>query len=196
MRKGILIIGIIIIVVLAFMLFKVEDSKQIQQELIEKDISISEPEIMSDLTLSSSSFQNSEAIPSQYTCDGKNINPPLSISGVPSGTQSLVLIMDDPDAVKPAGHVWDHWVVFNIQPTINNIQEGEEPEGTPGITSSGVLKYGGPCPPDGEHLYFFKLYALDSMLELDEGVTKKDVEDAMQDHVIEETQLTGTYIRQ
>jgi len=103
--------------------------------------------------------------------------------------------MDDPDAIKPAGKVWDHWVIFNMPPDTTEILEGTEPQGIHGIGTSGNLKYHGPCPPDGEHRYFFKLYALDMMLDLAEGVTKSEVENATQGHVIEQTELVGRYNR-
>ena len=143
----------------------------------------------------SPAFSNGGIILSKYTCDGLDVNPPLEISDVPSGTKSFVLIMDDPDAIKPAGKVWDHWIVFNIQPTTRIIAEGKEPLGIHGKGTSGNLKYHGPCPPDTKHRYYFKLYALDTTLSLDEGVSKKEVEDAMRDNVVEEAFLMGTYER-
>ena len=147
------------------------------------------------MELKSSGFENNGKIPSKYTCDGNNISPQLSISDVPKNAKSLVLIMDDPDAVKPAGRVWDHWIVFNIHPETNEITEAQEPQGVQGITSFGGLGYGGPCPPDSEHRYFFKLYALDTELDLNEGVTKGEVETAIQEHIIEKTELIGRYER-
>ena len=151
---------------------------------------------MSKLTLTSSAFEHNGKIPSKYTCDAENINPPLTISGVPEGAQSLVLIMDDPDAVKPAGKVWDHWIVFNIPPTMTEISEGMEPEGVHGVGTGGNSDYRGPCPPDAEHRYFFKLYTLDTTLNLSEGVTKKQVEQAMEGHILDQTELVGLYERQ
>jgi len=150
---------------------------------------------MSDMTLTSEAFEDGGVIPSRYTCDGENINPQLSWSRIPEDAQTLVLIMDDPDAVKPAGHVWDHWVVFDMQPATVDVKENSEPEGVSGNGSSGSTGYSGPCPPDGEHLYFFKLYALDTTLSLSEGATKAEVQTAMQGHVIAEAQLTGRYTR-
>ena len=147
------------------------------------------------MKLTSSAFQHDRKIPRKHTCDGTDLNPQLSISGVPPETKSLVLIMDDPDAIKPAGKVWDHWIVFNIPPTTTEIPEGEEPAGLHGKGTSNNLKYHGPCPPDAEHRYYFKLYALDSMLSLPEGVTKKQVEDAMKRHILTQTELIGRYER-
>ena len=147
------------------------------------------------MELKSSGFENNGKIPSKYTCDGNNISPQLSISDVPKNAKSLVLIMDDPDAVKPAGKIWDHWIVFNIHPETKEIPEAQEPQGVQGITSFGRLGYGGPCPPDAEHKYIFKVYALDTELDLGEGVTKEDVKKEMKEHIIEKTELTGRYER-
>ncbi len=144
------------------------------------------------MQLTSSAFSDNGAIPSKYTCDGEDMNPPLIISNAPAAARSLVLIMDDPDA--PAG-VWDHWVVFNIPPETNEIKEGREPDGVHGKGTSGNLEYHGPCPPDREHRYFFKLYALDGELDLAEGVSKTEVEAAMAGRVVAEAQLMGRCTR-
>ncbi len=152
---------------------------------------------MSTLYLRSPAFNHEGTIPSKYTCDGDNVSPPLAIDGVPVGTVSLVLIMDDHDvpvSVRPDG-VWDHWVVFNIPPDVSRIPEAGQPEGVPGHNTRDSLTYGGPCPPDGAHRYLFKVYALDSMLDLPEGSTKQAVLDAMQGHVLESTTLMGRYQR-
>ncbi|MEK6955379.1 MAG: YbhB/YbcL family Raf kinase inhibitor-like protein [Nanoarchaeota archaeon] len=147
------------------------------------------------MKLTSSEFLDSKRIPIKYTCDGINISPPLMISDVPIPTKSLVLIVDDPDAVKATGKVWDHWVVFNIPPETVNIKEGENPKGIIGKDSRGLNDYSGPCPPDGEHRYFFKVFALDKMLDLKHGSSKTQVEIAMKGHIIEEAVLMGTYKR-
>ncbi len=147
------------------------------------------------MKLNSSVFENYGNIPSKYTCDGENINPPLEISEVPVGTKSFVLIMDDPDAVKPAGKVWDHWIVFNIPSSETVIKEGEEPSGVHGSGTGGNSDYYGPCPPDGEHRYFFKVYALDIDLDLSAGATKPEVEAAMADHILAKAELVGLYKR-
>ena len=147
------------------------------------------------MKLTSSAFQNDETIPTVYTCEGENINPPLEISGVPSGAKSLVLIMDDPD-VPPsvrADRMWDHWVVFNIPPETHSFPENCSPKGTLGRSTGGELRYEGPCPPDREHRYFFKLYALDCMLSLPEGATKAEVERAMKRRILVSTTLMGRY---
>jgi len=114
---------------------------------------------------------------------------------IPKEVKSLVLIIDDPDSVKPAGKVWDHWIVFNIPPSTTIIPEGKEPQGVHGKGTGGNLKYHGPCPPDAEHRYYFKLYALDTQLSLPEGSTKLEVEKSMERHIIEKTELIGRYDR-
>jgi Raf kinase inhibitor-like YbhB/YbcL family protein len=150
------------------------------------------------MKLTSSAFENNGKIPAQYTCDGKNINPPLAISEVPTQAQTLVLIMDDPDVPKRlrADGMWDHWVIFNIPVTISEIQEGEEPLGVHGLGTSNNLDYFGPCPPDREHRYFFRLYALDTSLNLPERVTKQQVLTAMEGHILAQSVLMGRYERQ
>ncbi len=147
------------------------------------------------MEFTSPAFENNGKIPQKYTCDGEGVNPPLKISNVPAGTKSLTIIMDDPDAVKPAGKIWDHWVVFNISPLTTEIPERTEPRGIHGKGTSGNLKYKGPCPPDTEHSYYFKLYAVDIVLNLLEGSSKDEVRKAMHEHIIEETQLIGKYER-
>lgn len=145
-----------------------------------------------DMKLVSTAFQHNGAIPSEYTCDDADLSPPLVISDVPSNSKSLVLINDDPDA--PVG-TWDHWIVFNIPSTTKQIPKGAEPEGTAGKNSWGRTGYGGPCPPSGTHRYFFKLYALDTELNLPEGSAKKEIEKAIQGHIIAKAELMGTYKR-
>ena len=150
-------------------------------------------EVAVNMKLTSSAFQHNAQIPSEFTCDGSDLSPPLSISDVPANAKSLVLISDDPDA--PVG-TWDHWVVFNIPASTKEIPKGAEPKGNGGKNSWGRTDYGGPCPPSGTHRYFFKLYALDTILNLPQGATKKDIENAMQGHIIAKTELMGTYKRQ
>ena len=142
------------------------------------------------MKITSTSFQHNSVMPSQFTCDGQNINPPLDINDVPSNAKSLALIVDDPDAVVG---VWDHWVVFNMPPSANQIAQDSQPDGVAGKNSGGRNNYQGPCPPSGTHRYFFKLYALDSMLNLPEGSGKKQVEAAMQNHIVAKAELIGTY---
>jgi Raf kinase inhibitor-like YbhB/YbcL family protein len=131
------------------------------------------------MKITSSAFQNAERIPEKYTCDGDQfLSPPLHITGIPETAQSLALVMDDPDVPKAFGHdTFTHWVLFNIPPSTSRIPEGET-AGTPGVNTRGDARYTGPCPSsDYEpsiHRYFFKIYALDTMLDLPEGTTKKE----------------------
>jgi Raf kinase inhibitor-like YbhB/YbcL family protein len=143
------------------------------------------------LQITSPAFQNNSSIPAKYTCQGQDISPPLRLAGVPQNAKSLVLLMDDPDA--PMG-TWDHWILFNIPPETTAIAENSVPAGAVvGRNSWPKNSYGGPCPPSGTHRYFFKLYALDSTLDLTSNVTKRDVERAMDGRVIAQAQLVGTY---
>lgn len=149
------------------------------------------------MKITSSAFEHNQAIPSKYTCDGENINPPLEFSDIPDNAKSLALIMDDPDVpknLKPDG-MFDHWVVFNIPPEITSIDEDSPPVGVGGENTKGDNAYTGPCPPDREHRYFFKLYALDNILDLGPDATKKDLEEAMKDHILESAELIGLYER-
>ncbi len=149
------------------------------------------------MKLTSVAFNNNEAIPQKYGRDFENINPPLTIEEVPENAQSLVIFMDDPDLPESAPvDVWDHWVIFNILPTINQISENWKVEGVRGKSTRGELEYGGPRPPDRQHRYFFKLYALDTMLELSEGASKQEVMDEMNGHVIEQVELIGLFAPQ
>lgn len=151
------------------------------------------------LTLTSSAFQDGGAIPAKYTCTGEDISPPLAWSGVPAKTKSLVLIIDDPDAPDPAAPklTWVHWVVFDLPPDSTGLAEGAAPNGLPAGARQGFndwqrADYGGPCPPIGRHRYFHKLYALDTVLELDQP-TKAQLEAAMGGHVLAQAELIGTY---
>ena len=146
---------------------------------------------MKKLSVTSPAFENNKPIPVKYTCDGANINPPLTIEDVPEETKALVLIVDDPDA--PMG-TFDHWVVWNIPPTTRRIEENTVP-GTEGISTSRKHAYGGPCPPYGTHRYFFKVYALDTQLDLKSNSSKRDVEKAMKGHILAEGELMGLYSR-
>ncbi len=145
---------------------------------------------MKTLSVSSPAFENNTLIPAKYTCDGDNVNPPLTIKGTPEEAKSLVLLVDDPDATIGT---WDHWVVWNIPPA-GSIAENTVP-GTEGLTTDRQHSYDGPCPPYGTHRYFFKVYALDTLLKLSPNSTKKDVEKAMQGHVLAEGALIGLYRR-
>ena len=145
------------------------------------------------MRLTSPAFGNNQNIPAKYTCDGDDINPPLKIADVPEATKSLVLIVDDPDA--PSGN-WTHWLVWNIKPDTAKITEDSVPESAvEGKTSFGRTGWGGPCPGSGMHHYQFKLYALDTELNLDSSAKKPDLENAMSGHIMAQTVLVGLYQR-
>jgi Raf kinase inhibitor-like YbhB/YbcL family protein len=138
----------------------------------------------------STKFKNNEDIPKRYTCEGKDVNPPLEVTKIPDKTKSLALIVDDPDA---SSGTWTHWMVWNIPPTLK-IEENSVP-GKQGINDFGKTDYRGPCPPSGKHRYYFKLYALDKMLVLKEGVTREKLISEMQGHIIESCNTMGFYSR-
>ncbi len=143
------------------------------------------------MKITSSAFSQNGSIPAKYTCKGDNINPPLSISEVPQNTKSLVLIVEDPDA---PGKTWIHWVVYNIDPSVQNINENSVPKGaSEGMTDFGKPGYGGPCPPSGTHRYFFKLYAIDTTLTSNEHPTKQQIEENIKDHIVGQAELMGTF---
>jgi Raf kinase inhibitor-like YbhB/YbcL family protein len=149
------------------------------------------------LTLTSSAFSDGQPIPKEYTCEGEDLSPPLSWSGVPAEAKSLVLIVDDPDAPDPKAPrmTWVHWVVYNMPPDAAGLGEGG---GVPAGAEVGTndwkrQSYGGPCPPIGRHRYFHKLYALDTRLEGLRQPTKAEVEKAMTGHILAEAVLMGTY---
>ena len=150
------------------------------------------------LEITSSAFSEGEMIPTGYTCDGPDVSPDLAWTGVPETTQSLALICDDPDA--PMG-TWVHWVLFNIPPGARGLPGEISPDAAlengarHGTNDFGRLGYGGPCPPGGTHRYFFKLYALDTELDLASGITKAQLVEAMEGHILAEAQLMGTYSR-
>jgi Raf kinase inhibitor-like YbhB/YbcL family protein len=152
-----------------------------------------------DLDVTSSAFEEGGAIPARYTCDGLDVSPPLSWGSVPDGTRSLALIADDPDA---PGRTFVHWVIYNLPPDTQRLPEdvpnrqtlpGGAAQGVNGVGGAG---YTGPCPPSGTHRYFFKLYALDTELDLGGGATKEDLVGAMEGHILAEGRLMGTYRRQ
>ena len=152
----------------------------------------------SSIKLTSKAFNEGQAIPRGYTCDGTNVSPPLEWTGVPKSAKTLAIVADDPDA--PAG-TWVHWVLYNLPFDVIGIVENTPPNetllggGMQGTNDFQKIGYGGPCPPRGSHRYFFKIYALDSELPLKPGATKADLEKAMDGHVISQGQLIGTYRR-
>ena len=151
------------------------------------------------LKVTSSAFQQGGSIPSQYTCEGKDISPPLAWAGLPNNAKSVAMIVDDPDAPDPAKpqRVYVHWVVYNIPPQTTSLAENASKTQMPagaeqGKNDWGKPEYGGPCPPIGRHRYFFKLYALDTTLNLS-SAKKADVENAMKGHILAQAELMGTY---
>jgi Raf kinase inhibitor-like YbhB/YbcL family protein len=152
------------------------------------------------LALTSSAFTHQGSIPQQYTCQGRDVSPPLSWSGAPDGTRAFVLIVDDPDAPDPAAprRTWVHWVLYDIPPAVNGLPEAVTSAKLPAGTREGTndwnrTGYGGPCPPVGRHRYFHKLYAIDTELPDLGAAPKGEVEKAMEGHVLAKAELIGTY---
>jgi len=188
-KIAVVLIAGLLILALAFLLFK----------FYKKETPASENKIQNNLPIktnmkiTSAAFNHNQKIPSKYTCDGENVNPPFQFLDVPDDAKSLVLIVDDPDAPSKT---WVHWVVYNINPQTSEVKENSVPQdGIEGITDFGKPGYGGPCPPSGTHRYFFKLYALHTELDLPQNATKKMVEQKMQGHIIDRTELIGLYSR-
>ena len=153
---------------------------------------------MQNISISAEAFQSGGAIPEEYTCDGSDVSPALSWRGIPANAKSIALIMDDPDA--PMG-TFVHWVLFNIPPGTAKLPRGVPKNRTlndgssQGITDFGRTGYGGPCPPGGTHRYYFRLYALDTMLDLQPGSSRKQLENAMKGHILAQGELMGKYER-
>jgi Raf kinase inhibitor-like YbhB/YbcL family protein len=146
---------------------------------------------MTNLIVKSPVFENNKSIPKKYSCDGEEVNPPLTVEGIPKESKTLALIVEDPDA--PMG-TFDHWIIWNI-PVLGKISENSAP-GTEGVNSASQRSYVAMCPPSGTHRYFFKVYALDTKLDLKpESTKKKDLEKAMQGHVLSKGELIGLYKR-
>jgi len=146
-----------------------------------------------NMKITSTAFEENQSIPPKHTCDDKDVSPPMTFSDIPEGAKSLALIVDDPDA---AVGLWVHWTLWNIPPDTTEMSENSIPLGSiEGITSFGNSSYGGPCPGDGEHRYFFKLYALDIELDLSSESDKEDLEEAMVGHVLDRAELVGVYKR-
>jgi hypothetical protein len=166
------------------------------------DANIKKGDVTMALTITSPAFSHNGEIPKRYTCDGKDISPAVQWSGLPEGTRSLVLIVDDPDAPDPAAPqmTWVHWVLYNIPPDTTGLPEGVKPQDLPRGTKEGLndwkrTGYGGPCPPIGRHRYFHKLYALDAVLPDLGRPTKGALEKAMEGHILSKAELIGTYQR-
>lgn len=149
---------------------------------------------MKKMTITSPVFADKGKMPSEYTCDGEDVNPPLEFHDVPEDAQSLTLIVKDPDA---PGKTWVHWVVFNINPETVKVHEDSVPgRGIEAVTDFGNKSYGGPCPPSGIHRYSFKLLALDTTLDLTEDVTLEELERACENHILDEAEITALYSRE
>jgi hypothetical protein len=155
------------------------------------------------LTITSPAFAAGGAIPATYTCEGKDVSPPLAWTGAPDGTKTFALIVDDPDAPDPAAPrlTWVHWVLYDLPATTNSLPEALRSDALPAGTREGVndwgrTGYGGPCPPVGRHRYFHKLYALDSVLAHLKRPSKAALERAMQGHILAQAELVGTYQKQ
>ncbi len=178
-----------IIILTIFVLFSIFTISLYFKKLLRKSkLSIQSKSI---ITIVSPVFKDREVIPKKYTCDGENISPPLIIKDVSSDAKSLVLVVDDPDA--PMG-TWTHWLVWNINPKTGQILEDTVPdEATVGKSDFGTAKYGGPCPPSGTHRYFFKVYALDTALNLSEGSDRRALDESMKEYIIDKAELVGIY---
>lgn len=149
--------------------------------------------VVQPMSISSPAFVDGGMIPKEYTCQGADVNPQLNIANVPAGTKSLALIMDDPDA---PGETWDHWIIWNINPQTTVITKNSAPSGAiQGMNGWSKLSYGGPCPPAGTHRYYFKLYALDTMLSLDSATDGYDLNAAMGGHILKQASLMGKYVK-
>lgn len=151
------------------------------------------PENKKDILIKSPVFAEGEMIPKKYTCQGEDVSPPLTIENIPQETKSLVLIVDDPDAPNK---VFSHWLVWNIDPKITTIKEGKKPTGAvEGKNDFGKIGYNGPCPPFGTHRYYFKIYALDTVLNLLPETKKEALEKAMENHILAQGMLMGRFSR-
>ncbi len=185
----------LISLILIFIIFLYSCQKKNPEIMPEKQTTKQEGR-KTEMKITSSSFKEGELIPSKYTCDGEDISPQLSWTGSPENTKSFALISDDPDA--PMG-VWVHWVIYNIPSTESGLTENIPKNkilenGTKqGMSDFRKIGYGGPCPPDGTHRYYFKLYALDIMLDKDAGLTKKELLNVIEGHILSEAQLIGKY---
>jgi len=194
MKKGIIFLLVLVIIIGAVVLFTSQKEERGENIIMPSTIT------MGTLQLSSTAFNANDRIPVRYTCDGENVRPELSFGGVPEGAVSLVLTMDDPDipeSVKKSRGIetFDHWVVFNMPADTRGISEAGGAPGVEGMHSAGGNGYIGPCPPDREHRYFFKLYALDALLDAKAGATKADILTLMEGHIIEQAELIGRYDR-
>ncbi|OGD63872.1 hypothetical protein A2160_01405 [Candidatus Beckwithbacteria bacterium RBG_13_42_9] len=184
MPKLVILLVVILLIVSSLFIFLGLKSRQTKNnpEKTERE------EIMK---VTSPVFTQEEQMPEDYTCDGENVNPPLNIVNLPAGTQSLAIIVDDPDS--PAGN-FTHWLVWNINPQTKEIMEDSVPENAVvGTNDFKKMEYDGPCPPSGTHRYVFKVLALGTKLELGEGATREELDEAMDEHVLDSAELIGLY---
>ncbi|HSX09030.1 MAG TPA: YbhB/YbcL family Raf kinase inhibitor-like protein [Candidatus Saccharimonadales bacterium] len=200
-KKYIIILFILLIIVFGIYFISSSSQKPVTEHTsIHKNSSVTiTRQIQNHMTITSGAFQNNSLIPPKYTCDGKGINPPLTFSNVPKNAKSLVMLMDDHDVpknLKPDG-IFDHWTIYNIDPTTTEIAENSTPAGTQGLNGIGKAQYTAVCPPDKAHHYQFRLYALDTRLTFPEPTkaTKEMVIEKMQGHIIEQAELIGIYNR-
>ena len=197
MKTKFVLMGVACIVLLTLCILVLYNNKaeEVNETQHIVPIQVTPPAQQTTMNLTSSAFGQNQMIPSTYTCDAANSSPDLDWSGVPAGTVSLALIMDDPDvptSIKPDG-IFVHWVVFNIDPSVTGVSASSTLEGTQGLNGAGKSGYIGPCPPDREHRYFFKLYALDQKLDLPRGASKTDVEAKMTGHILQQAELMARY---
>ncbi len=184
-KVGLILAVIAFLSVVLFLVWKIKNKPSSQQN--------PSPVIINTnpMQITSSEFLDNKLIPAKYTCDGEGVNPSLSFANVPKQAVTLALVVDDPDAPKGT---WVHWLVWNVVPTTESIAENSVPQGAiQGQGSSGQNVYGSPCPPSGQHRYFFKLFALDTKLTIPSYSSSIDLEKAMEGHIISQAQLIGLY---
>ncbi|MFB6174803.1 MAG: YbhB/YbcL family Raf kinase inhibitor-like protein [Candidatus Nanohalobium sp.] len=146
------------------------------------------------MEISSNAFSDGGRIPEKYGYKRDNIHPPLKFSDIPESAESLAIVVDDPDAKEPAGKIWEHWLIWNISPETTEIDEGQQPIGArEGMNDFGKRGYGGPNPPDGEHVYRFKLYALDRELNINDASDREDLKNETENDIIEKAVLKGSF---
>lgn len=194
-QKYVLLLGLVLTLIIGFSVYQQskKGKKTLPVSQFKKSPLLKKGGTKNMITVTSPAFQPGELIPKKYTCDGQDINPPLRFNNLPDETKSLVLIVDDPDA--PMG-TWNHWLVWNLPPTTREITEGFVPQtAVLGTNDFGQLQYGGPCPPSGTHRYFFRVYALDTILKLPQGAKRNELEQAMKNHIISQGELMGRYQR-
>ncbi|MFH0755385.1 MAG: YbhB/YbcL family Raf kinase inhibitor-like protein [bacterium] len=197
-RKIIIILIVLGLIIIVYYFLKPNNIKIEKKETMTPIFQQTKNKLPKKLILTSPVFEHMGKIPVKYTCDGQKINPPLEIFGVDDNAKSLVLIMEDPDVPKNirADGMWDHWLKFNLPANLKEIKEGIDPGGISGLGTSKTLKYVGPCPPDKEHRYLFRLFSLDIILDLKEGAMKFQIEEAMKNHILQEVVLIGVYERE